>query len=92
MLGNDADDVLSVLFGSAEGRPLYNQLIETARVGGMTTHLIKKARLLFWELASSRGAFEAAQRLGVRLQAEAEELERSEVEAGAVIEGEATEL
>jgi hypothetical protein len=91
MLGNDGDDVLSVLFGSAEGRPLYNQLIETARMGGVTAHLIKKARMLYWELTPSRGFAEAAAKQIARLQTEIE-AEKSEKSEGATIEGEATEL
>jgi len=73
MLGNDGYDVLSALFGSAEGRPLYNQLIETARVGGVTAHLIEKARRLYWELTPcSRSSADAAQRRVAQLQAEVE--------------------
>lgn len=87
MLGRDGDNVLAVLFGSEEGRPLYNQLIETARIGGVNAHLIKKARTLYWELTPSRSFADAAQRHITQLQAEIDEDER----IGTIIDGEAIE-
>src|SRR5262249_14836104 len=87
MLGNDGDDVLAVLFGSEEGRPLYQQLIETARVGGVTGHLIEKARRLYWELTPySRSFADAAQRRIAQLQAEvdAAEFQGTTIECDAI--------
>jgi hypothetical protein len=87
MLGRDGDDVLSVLFGSEQGRPLYQQLIETARVNGVNAHLLKKARSLYWELTPARNVQDAAQRLIARVDAEIDALEFE----GVTIDGEATE-